>query len=100
MKKRIIVFFLYLLLITSTNYIWSQPNPGDSQLGAASGQTVGHVPGGGADLEGGLFMLLVPALLYFAVKFKWNFSGFYHKARSRFCRIKFSFIYSIWALKS
>ena len=98
MKKRIIVFFLYLLLITSTNYIWSQPQPGDSQLG--TGNTVGFVPGGGADLEGGLFMLLVPALLYFAVKFKWNYSGVYHKARSRFCRIKFSFIYSIWAFKS
>jgi len=91
---------LYLLLITSTNLIWSQPNPGDSQLGAASGQTVGFVPGGGADLEGGLFMLLVPALLYFVVKFKWNLSEFWNKSRARYYRIKYSLTYTISAFKS
>jgi len=100
MKKRLVIFILYILLIGSSNVIWSQPNPGESSPGAASGHTVGYVPGGGADLYSSILLLMVSALLYIFFKLRWNVFDYVQSIKKRFQRAKFSFFYTISALRS
>ncbi|NOR86318.1 MAG: hypothetical protein GQ527_01790 [Bacteroidales bacterium] len=65
-SKKLSLFGMWLFFHFLAGQLFAQPTPGDTGLGAASGNVVG----GGADLGGSIWLWLIPAILYFA--FKWR----------------------------
>jgi len=63
MKKKIIFLILLGIFQQLPCYLIAQPAPGDTGLGAASGNVVG---GGSGDIDGGIWMLLVFSLGFLA----------------------------------
>jgi len=64
MRKGIIFLVVFISMFWFVQGGFGQPTPGDSGLGAASGNVVG----GGADLGNGLWFWLLPAMAYFVFK--------------------------------
>lgn len=70
MGKRLSILIILWLLQFKIGHLIAQPAPGDGNLGAASGGTVGSHGGGGADLGSNILMFLLPALLYMIFKYR------------------------------